>query len=1104
MICGGTAINAGAQNFFYEWGYGLGAGGNETGKSIATDSDGNVIIVNEFTATYDADPNAGTSNLTLAGSTDVAISKFDSNGNLIWAKSIGGAAGDIVSAVSTDDAGNIYISGGFSSTVDFDPGAGVQNKLSAGGLDIYLLKLDVNGDFQWVYTNGTAQNEEAREVAIDHNDNVYLLGYFRLTLDFDIGVGTTNLTVAGGADVFVLKLSNAGNFTSVYQAGGTLDDDPNGLAIDGANNVYVSGYFQGTTDFDSGAGTQNLTSAGSNDIFVLKINAAGTFSWVKQFGSTGADLSWALEVDKNNDVVVGGYYSGIVDFDPGVGTDSKTSVGGKDLLLVKLDDAGNYIWGVSAGSIADDEIWDICFDQDNNIFATGFFRYTVDFDPSGATQNVTVTGGASFADQFYWKLDQGGNFLFAEHVGSTNNDHGFDVHTDGQFLYTSGYFIGTADFDLTAATTNVTAAGGSDASFAKHINCNPIHTNDVIVSCGDYTWIDGITYTLNNNSATQILTNMYGCDSTVHLNLTIKTINDQTVTPSISTLCDNGNVTVDVASSQSGVFYSLVDQSTMTVIDGPTEGNGSALTFNAGNITTTTTYEVQAEGNRYNSLTFTGNSPTPTHVDLGNTMNDVFKGQNNITAEAWVNTTSTSSLQSVVGNYQDLGNTMQFLLRLDQSAGTNKATFWVGTGTTPGSYQVVVGTTTILPNTWYHLAGTFDGTTISIYVNGVLENQATITPVNLPESSNNIKIGGGLSNNTEYFYGDITGVRIWNTARTQTEINDNKDLCIAGNEPGLVAMYNMIDGPGSSTLTDESVNGFNGTLLNMDPATSWQYTNMPSMTCSMCYLTMTQTPTVTVNYSNTGSDVQEQCESYIWIDGNTYTTSNSTATFTLTNISGCDSVVTLNLTINMPDATTDVQVACDSYLWIDGNTYTTDNTTAFVTLANMNGCDSVVTLNLNIETSPAASAINNGDGTMTATGTGTYQWIDCGTNSAVSGATSATFVPTANGDYSVVVTNGSCDDTSACVNYNSVGLVENGNSVFTAYPNPTNGLITVSSNNAIITLIVVRDAAGRVIYEIQNFSSKSTVDLTEMENGIYFITIFDADNVPATMKVMKQ
>lgn len=1105
LLGGGISLNVMSQQMPLEWAYTMPGAGGDSGKDIVTDMDGNVILISDFNGTVDFEPGAGVTNLTSAGVQECAISKYDPDGNLIWAVRVGGTGNDAANSVDVDNAGNIYVAGTFQNTVDFDPGAGTANLTSNGGADTYILMLDPNGIFGWVKRVGGTADDAASSIDVDNSGNILVSGFFRNTTDFDPNAGVVNSTSIGSADAFVVKLSSSGDYQWHYALGGTTDDDARGLRTDASGAVYVTGYFTGTVDFDFSASTQNLVSnTGSTDIFVLKIASSGTYVNAVQVGSTGYDSGRAINVDSQGDILITGMFSLTADFDPGAGTNNKTSGGAFDIFVLKLDYSLNHVWASTASGSVDDEGHSIETDDFDNVFVAGFFRTTVDFDPGAGTQNVTVSGGGSFADQFYWKLDSDGNYLSADKAGAGGNDHAFAFYPSGNNAYITGYLQGTSNYDFEGGTSNLSSAGSGDIYLVKYYNCNPIHINDVIVSCGPITWIDGNTYSTDNNAATHTLTSVNGCDSTVHLNLMIKSIDDQTVTPSVSTLCDDGNVTVELGSSQSGVFYSLVNQSTLAVIDGPIEGNGSALTFDAGNITATTDYEVQAERNKFNALTFTGNGVTPTHVSLGNTMNKEIAGTTELTVEAWINTDNSNNLQTVVSSYTSLGNTMQFLLRVDQTGGFNKAAFWIGTGTTPGSYIQVAGTTTILPDTWYHIAGTYDGSFIRIFVNGVQENQVAVTTP-IPDLTNDVRIGGGLNGGTEYFYGDITGVRIWNVARTQTEINDNKSLCIDGNEAGLVAMYNMIDGSGSSTLTDESGNGYDGMLTNMDPATSWQYTNMPSMTCSMCTETMTATPTVTVNYSTTGTDVQEHCVSYLWIDGNTYTTSNSTATHTLVNSVGCDSVVTLNLTINTPDATTDVQSHCDSYTWTDGNTYTSSNTTATQTFTNIFGCDSVVTLNLTITTTPTASAVNNGDGTMSATGTGTYQWIDCGTNTAVAGATSATFIPDANGDYAVVVTNGSCDDTSACVTYNSVGLNENNSQSIAVYPNPTQGNLVINLGNGFESgILQITNSIGQVVF-VQEIDGMQTLDLIlEQANGIYLVTIFSNGEVVASTRIIKQ
>lgn len=1052
LLLSGVSLNTYAQGLSYEWGYNLGSGFADIGKYLTTDSDGNVILVSEFRDSYDADPGTATANLFSAGDRDVSIVKYDPDGNVIWARSVGGGSADIPEGLAVDSDNNIFVSGNFGGTADFDPGTGVENRTSNGAQDIFLLKLDANGDFEWVYTGGSSSTETGRGIAVNGNNDVILTGFFRGTVDFDPGLGTNNLTSAASADIFVLKLDNAGNFISTYQVAGPLDQDAFDVAVDNLDNVYVTGYFQSNAEFNPNGPSTILTSAGGGDIFILKISPTNDFEWVRSVGNANNDFSTSIAIDNDLNVIIGGYFSGTLDFDPDpIDTDNKVSEGSNDLLIIKLDSSGDYIFGVSAGGINEDFVQDVCVDEQNNIFSTGVFRNTADFDPSANVQNVSVSSNNVFADQFFWKLDADGNYMFAENLGGTNNDHGYVVHVDGPYLYTTGYINGTADLDLTSNIDNVTSNGSSDISFSKHINCNPISTNDVIVDCAPITWIDGNTYTANNNTATMMLTSQFGCDSLVTLDFTLVEIADQSLTPSETSFCEEGTPTIDLGSSEEGVFYSLIDQSSGDVLDGPTEGTGSALTLNGGTITTNTTYEVLAETNKNNALAFNSNPGSPSSVNLGTELTDIFKGKDQITVEAWINTSSTASLQTVVSNYTDFGNTMQFLLRLDNDGISNKASFWIGTGQNAAQYIQVLGTTSINVDTWYHIAGSYDGTNLKVYVNGVEENSITVT-TKFPYIEAETKIGGGLSNNTEFFDGEITGVRIWDIARSETEIDTDKDLCIAGNTNGLVAMYNMIDGWGSSILTDESVNGINGSLTNMDANTAWIYNDLPLIACYTCTSVMTQTPTVEINNSTTGTDTQVECDEYLWIDGNIYSASNNTAQFTLPNAAGCDSIVTLDLTI--------------------------------------------------VDT-PNAMVQDNGDGTISATGSGDYQWIDCETNAPITGETSADFTPSENGEYAVIVSNGDCADTSDCVMFDFLGLTQNQKSWIAAYPNPTSGEFTITNGNGNIERVSIFDAAGRSISHKEVDQTSTVLDLSSVQNGVYFIHVYDEQNRLSIVKVIK-
>jgi len=224
----------------------------------------------------DFDPGSGTFNLTSAGEADIFISKLDSSGNFVWAKQLGGTSIDIGYSIAVDVSGNVYTTGFFYGTADFDPGPGTFNLTSAGYFNIFISKLDASGNFVWAKKLGGPSNNRGNSIAVDASGNVYTTGYFRGTVDFDPGSGTFNLTSAGNSDIFISKLDASGNFAWAKKLGGTSIDIGYSIAVDVSGNVYTTGSFEGTADFDPGSGTFNLTSAGSADIFVHKMSQSNT------------------------------------------------------------------------------------------------------------------------------------------------------------------------------------------------------------------------------------------------------------------------------------------------------------------------------------------------------------------------------------------------------------------------------------------------------------------------------------------------------------------------------------------------------------------------------------------------------------------------------------------------------------------------------------------------------------------------------------------------------------------------------------------------------------------------------------------------------------
>ena len=486
-----------ADDAIFSWAKGMGGVGYDEGGAINVDSVGNVYSTGIFEGTADLDPGVGTSNLVSAGGFDVYILKLDNSGNFVWAKSLGGASANYSTSIITDSDGNVYTTGYFNGTVDFNPGVGTSNLTSVGEYDAYISKLDSGGNFVWAKAVGGATFDDSYSIKIDSNNDVYFSGEFIGTVDFDPGVGTSNLISAGQYDAYISKLDSDGNFVWAKNiSSGTESDFASYIALDSENNVYATGYFSGTADFDPGAGTSNLTSVGSGDIFISKIDSAGNFVWAKSMGGTGFDQGNSISTYSDGNIYTTGKFTGTADFDPGAGTSNLTSVGNMDIFISKIDSAGNFVWAKSMGGTGFDVAYSITIDPDDSVYTIGEFTGTVDFDPGAGTSNLISAGGV---DIFISKLDSDGDFVWVKTIGDPITVlpayYGSSIVVDDNFnVFTIGYFEGTADFDPGVGTSNLTSAGGFDIFISKLTQVFPPTTTTQAATNTSQT-----TITLNGN-----------------------------------------------------------------------------------------------------------------------------------------------------------------------------------------------------------------------------------------------------------------------------------------------------------------------------------------------------------------------------------------------------------------------------------------------------------------------------------------------------------------------------------------------------------------------------------------------------------------------------
>ncbi len=556
----------------------------EQGQAILTDASGNVYTAGFYQGTTDFDPGPGVYNLTVtAGNTAIFILKLDANGNFVWAKGVGGAGLINVYSMTSDPSGNLLLTGGFQNTVDFDPGPGIYTLTPLPtSSDAYVLKLDANGNFIWARKlgGGTAP-VTGYYVSSDGVGNVYSVGRYQSTQDFDPGPGTYTLVPVASHDIYISKLTAAGNFVWAKSVGGTSSDNPWSIKFDGSH-IYICGEFSGTADFDPGPGTYTLT-AGSNDGFILKLDTAGIFTWLKRFGAGGVQMN-SMYINSGYIYNSGSFYT-TVDFDPGPSVYTLTVKGNSDAFVTKLDTAGNFYWARAIGGISQDWGFAITSDNSGNVYCAGEFLGTCDLDPGPGAYTVSTIG----SELFLTKLDAGGNFIFGKTVVTSNNSRPLSLEVDALgSIYCAGFVLGVNDFDPGPGTYTLSGGFSNDAFVFKWSPCTLVSAPGTIsgntIACSGSVQNYSVTLV---SGATNYIWSLPGSWTGSSSNNTISVISGST----------SGNVSVSAVNACGMSSPSLLN---ITINPSPT------ITVNSGSICSGTSFTMSPSG--ASTYTFQGGS----------------------------------------------------------------------------------------------------------------------------------------------------------------------------------------------------------------------------------------------------------------------------------------------------------------------------------------------------------------------------------------------------------------------------------------------------------------------------------------------------------------
>ncbi len=388
------------------WYHVFGTLGSERGFNVFTDSSNNVYVSGRHNSTVDFDPGPGVYNLTpTTGESFGFLASYTPNGDFRWARSLPGYlyGSEEEDEISYDPNGYILISDRFINTMDFDPGPGSFVMTPTSTSDMYILKLDLNGDFIWAkQIEGAVQ--QVPSIKVHSSGNIFATGYYSGTIDLDPGPAVQSETALGFWDGFVIKLDSSGDFVFGRTFGGTDRDEPKEIDIDDQQNMYISGLFRGTADFDPNAGVQNLTSEGDRDPFLLKLDANGNFEWFHKYGGYFDDLKIAIDTDPLGNLYVTGCYYDTLDFEPGSGTTNLIKTGnGSDIFISKLTSNGGLDWVKTFHSTTVNYGTSIYYAPSGNFFVCGIYDETVDLNPGYGNAIYTSVGSR---DGFNLKFSQ--------------------------------------------------------------------------------------------------------------------------------------------------------------------------------------------------------------------------------------------------------------------------------------------------------------------------------------------------------------------------------------------------------------------------------------------------------------------------------------------------------------------------------------------------------------------------------------------------------------------------------------------------------------------------------------------------------------------------
>lgn len=1057
------------------WAKNIGMTYIQEGQALAI-SNGQLILTGSYSnGQTDLDPGAGTELTPLIYSHGAFMSKFDTSGNFIWGKSFPSFSASSIKTVKIDANNNIVIGGSFQYTVDLDPSAATAT-IAASATDGFVAKYDSNGNYIWGFKIGSTQNDLVNDLTIDANNNIYCVGSYIYTVNVNPLGTAVNLNTGGFAssNVFLAKYGSNGILKWANQIGSSSIDAPSSIKLDSQGNIVYAGTFGGVVDFDPSPSNSSITSSGTSDIFISKIDTANNFVWALRYGSPSSpDGIGQIAIDNADNIIATGMMNPSINFHP-TGTYNVSGKGGSDSYLAKYSSSGLLVWAYPIGGSGSD--WGMAVDVfkgDNTIYTTGYFNSTnLDLDIS-STSNTTITVN-------------GGDDIF---IAKYNQCEIVPPPTSTTPLANLTVCPGS--------TTNLSATATGTVNW--YYSLTPLGTGSSITtitltSPGTYTWTADNTTSCGTSLKAAIVV-------TVNPKPTV-----QFSAPSYST-CLNQPVTI-IATGADSYTWAPGGMTTASVVVTPTVSGSVPYTVigtNSLGCTDSRIVYVSVQSPAIYTL-----QTTPSNsICLGQSLGlNVVGGAYTYTWSTGVNTASINATPTVNTTYSVIvSNGTGCLKTSSVNIAVNTASVAI-TGNTLACANATTALTASGANTYTWSTGatsssiTVSPIATSIYsvtatsVSGCTATAVKTISVNPIPFLNIVSSSPSLcSGTTATLTASGANTYTWNTSATTNTILVSPLI----NTTYSVQGSNLF-GCVNSTVITQSVIASPTVSVNSGAVCAGQsFTMIPSGASTYSYSSGSNvvTPIVNANYTVTG------------IGANGCASANAAISSVTVNLLPTISVLSgaicsgQSFTMNPSGASTYTYSSGGAIVSPTTNTnYTITGTSAEGCVGTGNTICSVQVYALpNILTATSNTLLCTGQtATLTTTGANTYTW------STTENTTSIAVSPTIQTTYTVIGTDANGCSNSSIVTQSvslctAISQLINESSVF-VFPNPFADVITIRNSFENYNIIIV-DVLGKVVFEKQIVSTETNIDLSELKTGFYHLVV-KGDGSSYTQKIIKQ